>query len=322
MWTPTRPQAPPLAASAGQTEMPFIGLHYPAGVAVDTKGSVYVADRMNNRVLKLAAGSSAQEVLPFTDLDGPLAVAVDREGTVYVSDCNKNRVWKLPAGSNTPIVLIDDHVFFRIEGLAVDSAGNLYGTAMGVYPTRDSKAFIHHGQVWKMTAPTAPDANRTELPFTGLTVPNEVAVDNNGNVYVADNPRMPDGMVTAGNPALGSHRVLELPVNSTTQTILPFTTFPPGPDDPTSMYYGVAVDNAGTIYVATYRNLGDAYHPNYVDNQTLKLVAGSSTPTVLAFAGLNVPQGVAVRPPWMTGAADSVYVADSGNNRVLKLGLG
>jgi DNA-binding beta-propeller fold protein YncE len=64
-------QAAPLAAPAGQTVMPFDGLNHPFGVAVDTAGSVYVADKFNHRVLKLAAGSSSQTVLPFpTGPDG------------------------------------------------------------------------------------------------------------------------------------------------------------------------------------------------------------------------------------------------------------
>jgi len=48
-------------------------------------------------------------------------------------------------------------------------------------------------------------------------------------------------------------------------------------------------------------------------NRVLKLAAGASGPTVLPFSGLNHPAGVAV------DAAGSVYVADSGNRRVVKL---
>jgi DNA-binding beta-propeller fold protein YncE len=44
------------AGSNTQTVLPFTGLKYPDGVAVDTAGDVYVADFDNNRVLKLAAG--------------------------------------------------------------------------------------------------------------------------------------------------------------------------------------------------------------------------------------------------------------------------
>jgi serine/threonine protein kinase, bacterial len=45
----------------------------------------------------------------------------------------------------------------------------------------------------------------------------------------------------------------------------------------------------------------------------LKLAAGSATPTVLPFIGLNNPYGVAV------DSAGDLYVTDMGNNRVVKL---
>src|ERR1700757_4309096 len=40
--------------------LPFTGLNRPVGVAVDTAGDVYVADLLNDRVVKLAAGSRTQ----------------------------------------------------------------------------------------------------------------------------------------------------------------------------------------------------------------------------------------------------------------------
>jgi serine/threonine-protein kinase len=67
-------------------------------VAVDAAGTVYVADRVNERVLKLAAGSTTQVVVSFTGLNNPLAVAVDSAGNVYVADSKNSRVVKLPAG--------------------------------------------------------------------------------------------------------------------------------------------------------------------------------------------------------------------------------
>ena len=68
-------------------------------------GSVYVADRGNNRVLKLAAGSNTPTVLPFTGLNNPDGVAVDTAGNVYVTDTDNNRVVKLEAGSTSQTVL-------------------------------------------------------------------------------------------------------------------------------------------------------------------------------------------------------------------------
>ena len=66
--------------------LPFTGLSYPEGVAVDTAGNLYVADTNNKRVLKLAVGSSTPTVLPFTGLKLPGGVAVDTADNLYVLD--------------------------------------------------------------------------------------------------------------------------------------------------------------------------------------------------------------------------------------------
>jgi serine/threonine-protein kinase len=84
------------------------------------------------------------------------------------------------------------------------------------------------------------------------------------------------------------------------QTVLPFSgidfRLSPG---------GVAVDNAGNVYVSSEGMYG----------RVVELAAGSNTTTVWPFAGLYQPQGLAV------DNAGSVYVADF-NNRVVKLAAG
>jgi DNA-binding beta-propeller fold protein YncE len=67
----------------------------------------------------------------------------------------------------------------------------------------------------------------------------------------------------------------------------------------------VAVDNAGSVYVADIWN-----------ERVLKLSPGAGSAIELPFTGLNSPVGVAV------DAAGSVYVTDANNNRVLKLAVG
>jgi DNA-binding beta-propeller fold protein YncE len=92
-------------AAYPQIVLPFTGLYNPWAVAVDTTGTVYVADYFTSQVLKLAAGSSTQTVLPFTGLVNPEGVAVDTAGTVYIADHGNNRVVKLAAGSSSQTVL-------------------------------------------------------------------------------------------------------------------------------------------------------------------------------------------------------------------------
>jgi serine/threonine-protein kinase len=130
-----------------------------------------------------------------------------------------------------------------------------------------------------------PAPGQTVLPFNGIDFrlsPGGVALDKAGDAYVTS-----EGMYG---------RVVELPPGSSNPTVLPFS----GLYEP----QGLAVDGAGTVYVADF------------NNRVLKLAAGSSAQAVLPFSGLNYPEGVAV------DGQGNVYVADRGNNRVLKLAAG
>jgi serine/threonine-protein kinase len=134
-------------------------------------------------------------------------------------------------------------------------------------------------------SPSAQASGQTELPFTGIDFrlsPGGVALDKADNVYVSS-----EGMYG---------RVVELAHASNTTTVLPFT----GLFEP----QGLAVDNAGAVYVADF------------NNRVVKLAAGSNNQIELPFTGLNYPEGVAV------DGQGSVYVADRGNNRVVKLAAG
>ncbi|MFE3224940.1 serine/threonine-protein kinase PknD [Nocardia sp. NPDC059228] len=132
-------------------------------------------------------------------------------------------------------------------------------------------------------APIAPAySSQTPLPFTGVSLPTDVAVDAAGNVYVTD---------------MGNDRVVKLAADASTPSPLPFT----GLKNP----QGVAVDPAGNIYVTDTSN-----------NRVLRLAAGASAPTTLPFTGLKDPRGVAV------DTAGDVYVADRANDRVVRLAAG
>jgi serine/threonine-protein kinase len=135
------------------------------------------------------------------------------------------------------------------------------------------------------SASSKPVSGQSVLPFNGIDFrlsPGGVALDKAGDVFVTS-----EGMYG---------RVVELPAGSSTPTVLPFS----------GLYQpqGLAVDNAGAVYVADF------------NNRVIKLAAGSNNQTVLPFSGLNYPEGVAV-----DGQGD-VYVADRGNSRVLKLAPG
>ncbi len=109
--------AAPIAAIGGSNT----GLSYPQGIAVDSKGKIYVADENTARVFVYAAGSTGN-VAPIaiigggnTGLSYPEGVAVDSGGQNYVADFAAQSVFVYPAvGSSTG--LLDESPTAAISG--------------------------------------------------------------------------------------------------------------------------------------------------------------------------------------------------------------
>ena len=120
----------------------------PAGVAVDSSGTVYVADVGNSRirtitsagVITTLAGSTqgfANGTGTAAQFYNPYGVAVDSSGTVYVADYYNQRIRKITtagvvttlAGSGTASFKDGNGTaaqFYDPSGVAVDSSGTVY----------------------------------------------------------------------------------------------------------------------------------------------------------------------------------------------------
>ncbi|MDR0780784.1 MAG: IPT/TIG domain-containing protein [Pseudomonadales bacterium] len=135
-------------------EVPDNGLarfNRPFGVAVDTSGTVYVADTFNNLIRKVIPdGSLTASTLAgdgtanFKDdtgtaakFDKPTGVTVDTAGTVYVADALNHRIRKITAAGVVSTLAGDGTASFKDDtgtaaqfnnpnSVAVDAAGNLY----------------------------------------------------------------------------------------------------------------------------------------------------------------------------------------------------
>ena len=116
-----------LPLDAPSPDNPTFMTSYPAGVAVDSAGDVYVAESHNNRVLKLAVGSTTPAVLPFTDLNEPKGVAVDSGGDVYIADPLPQQPGAEAGGAGPPPrACCRSAISSTLNGVAVDGAGDVY----------------------------------------------------------------------------------------------------------------------------------------------------------------------------------------------------
>jgi trimeric autotransporter adhesin len=94
-------------------------LYTPSGVAVDSKGNLYIADRWNHRIRRVDAATGTITTVAGTGVAGaagdagpatsaqlnfPIGVAVDSYGTLYIGDSRNNRVRRVsPTGTITTV---------------------------------------------------------------------------------------------------------------------------------------------------------------------------------------------------------------------------
>lgn len=206
----------------------------PTGVAVDSAGNVYVADSGNRTVRKitpagvvttLAGMANSDSYGPGSDGTGvaarfidPRVVAVDSAGNVYVADSGiygtTATVRKItPAGVVTTLAGTFDFLrpigvdgpgamatFSDIEGIATDSAGNIYVT-----DSRNStiRKITPAGTVTTLAGTAGvrayADGSGAAARFA---FPMGITIDSTGNIYVADTGNQtirkitPTGVVT------------------------------------------------------------------------------------------------------------------------------
>src|SRR5258708_7626111 len=137
-------------------------MSYPYGVAVDSTGSLYIADTGNYRIRKVSGGVittvAGNGTYGYSGDNGPATsaqissvygVAVDSTGNLYIADANNFRIRKVSsgvittvAGNGTPGYSGDNGPATSAQisypyGVAVDSTGNLYIADTGNNRIRD-----------------------------------------------------------------------------------------------------------------------------------------------------------------------------------------
>jgi sugar lactone lactonase YvrE len=309
-------------------------MNYPAGVAVDPLGNLYIADSYNDRVRKVSSGiistAAGNGTVEYSGDGGqatqagiflPFGVAVDGSANLYIADTDDARIRKV-----TPSGIISTFAGNGIfgysgdggqatsaaldlpVGAAVDASGNLY--------IADNK----NNRIRKV----APGGEITTVAGNGtagfsgdggaaisaeLYLPTGVAVDASNNLFIADsgNDRVrkvtTDGKINtiAGNGSFGYSgdgglaTSAELNLNSG------------------AAYDSLTVDTAGNLYIADYFN-------NRVRRVTpggfISTVAGDGYSGYFGDGGLatnaslDLPAGVT-----LDGAGD-LLIADTFNQRI------
>ena len=281
------------------------GLFAPRGITVDVNGDVFVADSGNNRVLHYPRPvSQSGRIMPDAVLGqpdfttstisavsassfvSPSGLALGPNGDLFVADTGNNRVVEFATGATTGAAAI-----------------RVYGQA-------------------DFTTAVAP----VEVSAETLTAPQGLAVDKSSNLYVAD---------------LGANRVVVYPDTSDApQSGLPASLVlgqkdfshgsagsgPSGLRTPLD----VALDSRGNIFVADTTNNRVAVFPSLANLLTAPgppyqayLAIGQEKLTGTAPNwdtpdGLATPEGLIGPVGLLLDRQDTLFVGDSGNNRVVQ----
>lgn len=284
------------------------GLNGNRGLWVDTTGRLWVADTSNNRVLSwpdavgFANGDEADLVLGQADfvsnqenkgnaapddttLAGPRSVAVDANGRVFVADSSNKRILRY----DPPI-------------------------------TSDMAAAQVYGQGGDFTK--ADQANSMTANAFNMGNPDGIAVDADGNLYLADRflHRVFVYLNVAGtiddqaDIVIGQVDFTHVERNQNDATPTPAANTLNNP-------IAVHVDADGVLYVADEgNNRVLRYEPPLADDKSASRVYGQAdfaggtqnNPAISATTMFG-PVGVAVDP-----VSGNLYVADAINNRVLE----
>jgi sugar lactone lactonase YvrE len=146
------------------------GLMNPAGVAVDPRDALFLAESSTGNVHKIFwyLGTYMKATIA-SGLNHPTGVALDGAGNVYVATASGVYKETLFSSGYAQSQIVTD--FTDLVGIAVDGSGNLYLTSSAA------------GDVHKETLQANGTYNETAVG-SGISSPRGVAVDGHGDIYV------------------------------------------------------------------------------------------------------------------------------------------
>jgi len=223
---------------------------FPVGVAVDGSGNVYVADELNQLIRKITPTGivSTLAARRYGSVSYAFALAVDDSGNMYVAYSDINIICKITpdgvmsdlAGSGNKGYANGTGIaasFNFPSGVAVDGSGNVYVADQGNNVIRK---ITSDGVVSTLAGSGVSgyvDGAGTTVSFSN---PSGLAVDDLGNVYVADTWNSvirkitPTGVVTT---FAGSGNLVITDVETDAKNVGFFSPL------------GLALDGSGNLYV-------------------------------------------------------------------------
>ncbi|RAJ96008.1 putative secreted protein (Por secretion system target) [Larkinella arboricola] len=308
-------------------------LSSPNGVAVDTQGNLFIADFGNNRIRKVTANGTISTVAGtgtqgFTGDGGPATtaslrhprgVAVDTQGNLFIADLDNQRIRKVSSGGIITTVAGNGTYGSGGDGGPATSAG--IGSPYGVAVDKQGNLFIADGSNNRIrkVSPTGiitTVAGNGTYGFSGdggpatsaqLSSPSSVAVDAQGNLFIAD---------------ASNYRIRKVATNGLIYTVAGNGPIGDGGDGgpatsaQLNLPTGVAVDSQGNLIIA---DMGNRRIRKVSANGIINTIAGNGTENYGGDGGpatearFHFPTDVAV------DAQGNLFIVDQFNSRIRKV---
>jgi uncharacterized protein (TIGR03437 family) len=308
-------------------------LDYPAGVALDSAGAIYISDSFNRRIRKVAPNGTITTIAgnglccfsgdggPATAgaLSSPLGGRVDSKGNLYIADSSNYRVRQVSptgvirtvagngnyrfSGDAGPAVAA---TFNAPSGVAISSAGDLYIADLWGNRVRKVDA---SGVITTVAGNGTPgySGDGGSAATAQLHLPNRVAIDAASNLYVVDSA---NNMIRKVSPSGLISRVAGNGQSAFSGD--------GGPATGASLYNptDAAIGPSGNVYIL---DAGNGRIRKVTSDGVITTVAGNGT------EGFSGDGGPATRAAfgYLAGVAvdsqENLFVADYSNHRVRKV---
>ena len=290
----------------------------PLSVAVDSTGTVFVADSFNHKIRKLAsdgtvttlAGSgsvgSVDDTGSAASFNYPVGIATDARGNIYVTDSGNFKVRKIsPAGAVTTLAgsgnigSVDSTgaaaSFSNLGGLALDASGNVYVVDMG---NNTIRRITQAGVVTTVAGSGAVGASNGPALSATFFGPFGIAVDSSGTVYVTD---LGNSLIRRLSPAGEVSTFTGSGVSAVADGTGTAASFA-APE-------GISIDSLGNMFVVDFGRIRKIT-PSGVVSTIVGSIPFGSTDGPGRTASFNGPSSVAV------GAVGRMYIGDGGNSKI------